>query len=562
MTVDQTSSTPFDLAQEELASMEQILDSFDEKENHTKGDLLEAVVMDVYDKDVYLDIGSKQNGRCPISDFEIPPVKNDRVEVVVLRKHEDGMIDVSKKEADRRVSWQHVKSAFEEKAQVTGLVEREVKHGFIVKSGGVELFMPLSQSGVKKGEKFKPGQTIDFKILELKDRYHSAIVSHLAVISERNDQSWKDLTEKHSVGDIVEGRVSKKVSFGVFVNVEGIEGLLHQSDISWKKFAPFKDRFKVNDVINVKILTMDKENNRLSLGLKQLSEDPWEWVKKDLEIGSTVRGQVTSITDYGVFLEIREGLEGLIHVSELTWAKRVRHPKKYLQPGQEVEAKVLSIDFEHHRIGLGVKQLQADPWDSIKGNISTGEILEGIVTSVTKFGAFVQIRDEVEGLIHFKDYSWDDKADQKMLKKGDTVRYKILDINIPERRISCGIKQLTPSPYEMIKQKYRKGEVIDCKVTGITDFGIFVDIGDGFEGLIHISRIPHKDGQKLDELYKKGDTLQAALLKIDTDEKKIALSIKDVEKRKEREIISSYMKQDDAPSTSSLGAFFKKDTER
>jgi len=561
MTVEQKSSTPFDLDQNEMASMEQMLNSMESNENPGRGSIVEATVIDVYDNEVFMDLGTKQNGRCSLTEFSTPPEKNDRIEVAIILRHEDGMVEVSRKEAEKRSSWSHVKSAFEEKAPTSGKILKEVKHGYIIDMGGVELFMPLSQTGQKKNEKLEIGQEIVFKILELKEKYHSGIVSHLAIISERNDQSWKELQEKYSLNDTVDGVVSKKVSFGVFINVEGVEGLLHQSDISWKKFAPFKDRFKIGDKIQVKILTMDSENNRLSLGLKQLTENPWEWAKNEVEVGSIVRGKVTSITDYGVFVEIKEGLEGLIHVSELTWAKRVRHPKKYLTIDQEVDAQVLSIDFEKQRIGLGVKQLSQDPWNVIAQEVSTGNILEGEITSVTKFGAFVKVRDDIEGLIHFKDYSWDDKVDHKMLKKGDVVKYQILDLNVGERRISCGIKQLAPSPYEVLRTRYKKGDIIDCKVSGVTSFGVFVSIGDGFEGLIHISRIPLKDGQSLEEMFKKGDELQASLIKIDPDEKRIALSIKDVEKRKEKEIYSQYMKSDNETSTSTLGSFMKKDGE-
>ncbi|MDH5656124.1 MAG: 30S ribosomal protein S1 [Spirochaetia bacterium] len=560
MTVEPKSSTPFDLDQNELESMEQMLNEMDDNENPGKGTIIEATVMDVYDNEVFMDLGTKQNGRCSLQEFDTPPEKNERFNVVVILRHEDGMVEVSRKEAAKRISWNHVKSAFEENAQITGKVLKEVRHGYLIDAGGVELFMPLSQTGQKKNAKLKIGQEISFKILELKDKYFSGIVSHLAVISERNDQCWKELQEKYSENDIIEGTVSKKVSFGVFINVAGVEGLLHQSDISWKKFAPFKDKFKIGETVQVKILSMDSDHNRLSLGLKQLTENPWEWAKNELQVGSSVHGTVTSITDYGVFVELREGLEGLIHVSELTWAKRVKHPKKYLSLGQEVDAQVLSIDFEKQRVGLGIKQLTRDPWSVIADEVAPGDELEGEITSVTKFGSFVKIREDIEGLIHFKDYTWDEKVDHKMLKKGDVVKYKILDVNTDERRISCGVKQMSPNPYQVLQSKYRKGDVIDCKVTGITSFGIFVDIGEGFEGLVHISRIPMKEGETLESLFKKDDKIQAALLKIDPEEKRIALSIKDVEKRKEKEIYHSYMKSD-SPSTSTLGAFFKKDGE-
>ncbi len=565
MTVDQKPRNPFDLDREELDSMDKIMEVFDDEMFNGQGDfsrgsLIEATVIDSDERDVFLDLGSKQDGRCLRSDFEEPPAPGSTIPVVVVRHSEDGFIRLSKKEADRRVAWESIKECFNEGTQMTGKVVRQVNHGYMVNAGGINVFLPLSQASSRNSGRpsLSPGKEVSFKILELKEKHRSAIVSHRKVVEEANEQQWTYLLENHQVNDVVEGVVTKKVSFGVFVNVHGIEGLLHQSDISWKKYAPFKDKFKVGDTIQVVILSMDKENNRLSLGLKQLTEDPWEWATRELQEGDVVRGVVTNITDYGAFLEIMEGLEGLIHVSELTWSRRVKHPKKYLNIGDEVEAQILSLDFDEKRIALGLKQLQEDPWLNLPNEVHEGMVMKGPVTSITRFGAFVQVKEDVEGLIHFNDYTWEDRVDRKMLKKGDEVEFKILEINDDERRISCGIKQLSESPYEVLKKKYNKGDVLDCKVTGITTFGLFVDIGDGFEGLVHISRVPLRPDQKLEEVYSVGDPVKAVLLNIDADEKKIALSIKAFEKRKEQDIIDQYLKKDDSPSTASIGAFLKK----
>lgn len=557
-------STPFDLDKAELASMEQIIESFQESFNSdtelTDGGVIEARVIDKDERDLFLDIGQKEDGRCALSEFETPPAQGETIAVVVVKGADDGMIRLSHKEADRRISWQNIKEAMEADAILQGVVEKLLTHGYIVDHGGVSLFMPLSHSDLKtRRTKLPVGKEIDFKVLELKDRHRSAVVSHRRVVEERNDEQWDALAEKIKEGDIVEGAISKKVSFGLFIEIAGVEGLLHQSDISWKKFSPFKSRFKLEEKVHVKILAMDRENYRLSLGLKQLTEDPWEWARRELTPGEVVKGTVTSVTDYGAFVELRDGLEGLIHVSELSWSKRPKHPKKYVEQGQAIEAQLLAIDEEKNRISLGLKQLAEDPWDQLGRTVKAGEVREGAITSVTKFGAFVEVVDDIEGLIHFKDYSWDEHPDKKMLKKGDIVKFKILEISKNERRVSCGMKQLEPSPLESLQKKYKKGVVLDGTVSRIAPFGLFVDIGEGFEGLVHISRIVLRQDEKLEDTYKVGDAVKTILQNIDPENRRIVLSIKAYQQKQDQALMAQYMKKDDSPSTSSLGAFFNKD---
>ena len=560
MTASKTPTTPFDLEQNEKNSMEEMLKLVEDTSSFSKGELIQATIIDSDKENVYLDIGKKQEGRCPRSDFVETPAPGAEIQVIVQQSSPDGPVILSKKEADKRHAWESIREAFENTVQLSGQVSKTVNHGYMVEVGGVELFMPQSQSTARSGprSRFNVGDKLDFKILELKESHRSAIISHRAVVEERNDTRWNELQEKYKVGDELEGVVSKIVSFGVFIEVAGIEGLLHQSDISWKKYFKFKGKFKRGQELKVKLIGMDQENNRLSLGLKQMGEDPWEWAQRELHPGDVVTGKVTSITDYGAFAEIQEGLEGLIHVSELTWAKRVKHPRNYLQTDQEIKAQVLAVDMDAKRISLGIRQLNEDPWTSVANDFQVGHDLEGPVTSVTKFGAFVQLKEDVEGLIHFNDYTWSDKIDRKMLKKGDSVRFKILDINQDERRISCGIKQLTESPFESLRKKYKNGDIIDCKVKNITTFGIFAEFDEGFEGLIHISNIPLRGNEKLEDHYKPGDPIKAILQKIDVNSQKIGLSIKAFERKQEREIISQYLKKDDSPSSSSpFGDFFK-----
>ena len=559
MTEQTQKTTPFDLETSELESMDNVLGSLSEQSDIEKGALVEATVVYSDERDVFLDIGQKQDGRCPLAEFDERPSSGSTVPVVVLHETGDGMIRLSRARAVRRVSWERLAEAFEAGHQLSGQVNKVLPQGYLVLHGGVELFLPLSQSDVKiKGRRLSQGKSIDFKILELKEKHRSAIISRRAVMEERNEEKWTEFLAKYKVDDDVTGKVSKIVSFGVFIDLGGLEGLLHQSDISWKKFAPFKDRFKTGDEVTVRLLGLDQENNRISLGLKQLTQDPWLWAQENLKPEAVISGRVINLTDYGAFIEIKEGLEGLVHVSELTWARRVRHPKRYLEMGQEVEAMVLGVDFESKRVSLGIRQLTENPWETLPQQVNVGDVMEGPITRVTKFGAFVTVREDVEALIHFSDYTWDDKVDKEMLKKGETVQFKILEINSEDRRVSAGVKQLQPSPHEELRKKYKNGDVIECKIKNIADFGIFVEFDDGFEGLIHRSKIPLKgDDVKLEEHFKPGDPLKASLLNINVAGRKVSLSIKDYERKQEREIIKQYLKKDDSPSTSSLGDLIK-----
>lgn len=556
-----STSNPFDLDEDEKKSMEEMLGQAADPATFTRGSLINATVIHSDKELVYLDIGKKQEGQCSRAEFNEVPEPGSEIPVVVLDSSADGAVQLSKRDADRRRALENIREAAQNNLQLSGKISRQVNHGYIVEVDGLDLFLPLSHSDIKpRKNRFQPGQNIDFRILELKDT--SAVISRRVVLEELNEAGWNELAAKHSEGDEVEGVVSKIVSFGVFVTIGPIEGLVHQSDIGWKRFPKFKGRFKKGEKVQVKILGMDRENNRLSLGIKQLSEDPWVWAQRELQVGTTTRGRVASITDYGAFIEIRDGLEGLVHVSELSWAKRPGHPKNYVTMGAEQEAQVLALDFENKRISLGIKQLRPDPWENVRQEFQVGQVLEGPVTAITKFGAFVRLKEDVEGLVHFSDYSWDDKINRSLFKKNDTVQFKILEINLAERRISCGVKQLTPSPYEALRKKYRNGDVVECTIKSLTSFGLFAELEPGYEGLIHLSNIPLKEGEKLEERFKVGDKIQAALQKIDAENKKISLSITAFEKRQERAIIDQYVKKDDSPSTSSLGSFMKDALER
>ncbi len=567
--ISMTTPTPFDEIQQEQEDFEKILqESISEQyelSKFSKGDIVEATVLDVTDNEVYLDLGQKQEGICQLSEFDERPVIGNVVKVVVIKGGGiEGNSLVSRKEAARREGWEKIQEAYNNQLPLSGKVSviLDNNKGYIVDFYGLQLFLPKSQVGVKIRNRLpnlKIGDVIDFKVLSIDEKRKSAIISRKKIQEDINQEKWDKFLSKYKEGDIVEGVITKIVSYGLFVRVDDLDGLVHQNDISWKNNFPFRKYYNKGDKVSVKILSINPDENRISLGIKQLTEDPWEWAKKELHAGDIITGTVTDIKDYGAFLEIREGLEGLIHNSEISWSNKQVHPKSVLKKGQEIDVKILSIDPENKRISLSYKQAKENPWQKAKEILKVGEVREGKITGVVQYGAFVEIFDEVEGLIHIKDYSWDEKPNKDMLKKGDIVKFKILAIDVDNRKISCGIKQLELSPYEKLAQKYKKGDILVGKITGISDFGIFVDIGDGFEGLVHKSKIPLKKDEKLEDKYKVGDEVKTVLLKIDPEKEKISLSIKDYEKRKEKEIVKQYLKEDVGSYT--LGSILKENLE-
>jgi small subunit ribosomal protein S1 len=567
--ISMTTPTPFDEIQQEQEDFEKILqESITEQfelNKFSKGDIVEATVLDVTDNEVYLDLGQKQEGICQLSEFDERPVIGNVVKVVVIRGGGiEGNSLVSRKEASRREGWEKIQEAYNNQLPLSGKVSIIIDNnkGYLVDFYGLQLFLPKSQVGVKIRNRLpnlKVGDVIDFKVLSIDEKRKSAIISRKKIQEDINQEKWDKFLSKYKEGDVVDGVITKIVSYGIFVRVDDLDGLVHQNDISWKNNFPFKKYYNKGDKVSVKILSINPEENRISLGIKQLTEDPWEWAKRELHAGDIITGTVTDIKDYGAFLEIREGLEGLIHNSEISWSNKQVHPKIVLKKGQEIDVKILSIDPEKKRISLSYKQARENPWQKAKEILKVGEVREGRITGVVQYGAFVEIFDEVEGLIHVKDYSWDEKPNKDMLKKGDVVKFKILAIDVDNRKISCGIKQLELSPYEKLAQKYKKGEILTGKITGISDFGIFVDIGDGFEGLVHKSKIPLKKDEKLEDKYKVGDEVKTVLLKIDPEKEKISLSIKDYEKRKEKEIVKQYLKEDVGSYT--LGSILKENIE-
>jgi small subunit ribosomal protein S1 len=546
----------------EKASFAQILEAWEtsEQDNQvSKGHIIEGVVVETREDTVFLDIGEKQEGRVPLSDFHNEKPATGTPVSVIFKRRVDGCAILSKKEADIRKGWDSIRDAFTNGYPVMGKVVGEIKgKGFTVDVEGVSLFLPASHLALKfKDLTDLKSKEIDVKIIEINEKNKSGVVSRKKLLEEVNNEKWDGLLEKVKIGDKVQAKVVKIANFGVFCEVEGVIGLLRQNDISYKKFAPFKQFFNVGQEFEVLILELDKENNKLSLGLKQMHEDPWDWAKRELEKGMIVSGTVTSITSFGAFVELMDGLEGLIHTSELTWSKKPPLPKDLIKKTEVVEAEVLDIDFDKRRLSLSMKHRLPNPWDNLSANVRVGNTLEGIITGITKYGAFVEVENGIEGLIHLSDITWDEKEKNptSLLKKGQKIEYKILDVNLDSQRISCGLKQLTEHPYEQLKKKYPPGTLVEGKIKSIVSFGVFVEVEPGFEGLVHISEIPPDRTNALEEYYPIGAIVKTSVLKIDSNSKKISLSIKDHDKAVEREEMAKYIKDDGEVSRESLGAF-------
>jgi small subunit ribosomal protein S1 len=549
-------------------SFAEILEAYEKNQSERpirKGELLDAHVVQITSDRVYIDFEphqTKAEAFVPLREFSESPEIGSHISVVIKGREDENDAYAwicSKLEADKRKGWEILKEAFQHEQYVTGKIESEEKgKGFNVNVEGVMVFLPASQIRKKYIENYKD-RYLNFAILKLNEKTKSAVVSQ-KLYEERIDQKkWDELVNSLHVGDKVVAKVTKIANFGVFCEVKGIEGLLRQNDISYKKYAPFKHYFQVGNEVEVLILEIDKEGKRLSLGIKQMYEDPWVWAGRELEKDMIVRGIVTSLTNFGAFVELKEGLEGLIHTSELSWAKKPPHPKEVLKKGQEVDSMVLEIDLERKRLSLGLKQLLPNPWDNLSSDIRKGAIREGKITGITKYGVFVEVENGIEGLIHNGDLTWNEKSKDPVaeagLKKGQKVQYIILDVNRDAQRISLGLKQLQENPYEALRKKYPTGVIIEGKIKSIVSFGIFVEIEPGYEGLVHLSQIPDGKDIKLDEIYKVGDDIKAVLLKIDPENKKISLSIKDFDKALEKEEMARYIKQDDSPSSESIGSF-------
>jgi small subunit ribosomal protein S1 len=504
---------------------------------------------------VTVDVGYKSDGVVPVSQFVdrdgvIKVNPGDTVEVyVVMLENEMGQVVLSKEKADHKRIWEHVEKTYEEGGIISGQVVQKVKGGLQVDIG-IPAFLPGSQIDIRPHRNLDKfiGQEFEFKVLKITREKGNIVLSRRVVLEAQRDATRHETLKVLQEGVVIEGTVKNVTEYGAFIDLGGIDGLLHITDMSWGRVNHPSEKVQVGRTIPVVILKYDRERERVSLGMKQLSEDPWLTVPGRYPIGKRVRGKVVSLTDYGAFIEIEEGVEGLIHVSEMSWTKKVRHPSKMLSEGQEVEAVVLGIDPDSQRISLGLKQLLDNPWEGLAERHPIGSKVLGKVRSITEFGIFVGIEEGIDGLVHISDFSWtkrikDPKEIQNLYRKGDEVEAIVLDIDVPNERLSLGIKQTESDPWETIAQKYPQGTKVTGVVRSITDFGLFVEIEEGIEGLIHSSQLELDRETSLQEIFKVGQQIESEVTNVDRNERRISLSVRAIKKRQEKDQFAEFMEE-------------------
>jgi small subunit ribosomal protein S1 len=497
-----------------------------------EGSIVKGRILELRPREVLVDIGYKSEGVIPITEFE--DVENlevgDEVDVLLERlENDEGMVVLSKEKAAYRQNWNKIASVYEDDGLIKGKVKSVVKGGLMVNIG-VEAFLPASQIDIVPPKDLQQfvGNTYDFKIVKINDDRRNVVLSRREIIEQERSEKRQKFLDGVKVGDRVVGTVKNLTDFGAFIDLDGMDGLLHITDMTWGRLGHPSELVKVGQRLEVVVLDINKEKERVSLGLKQTQKNPWDQIEERFPAGQRVKGRITNLVPYGAFVELEEGVEGLIHVSELSWTKRIMRPSDILSVGQEVEAVVLGVNKEEQKISLGLRQLEPNPWDEIEKKFTIGSRVKGKIRNMTAYGAFVELDEGIDGMIHVSDLSWTRKINHpsEVFKKGDEVEAEVIDIDKTNQRISLGIKQLTEDPWKNIDQKYKIGDLVKGKVTKLASFGAFVQLADDIDGLVHISQLSENHVAKVKDVLKVGQEVEARVIKVDKIERRIGLSIK------------------------------------
>jgi small subunit ribosomal protein S1 len=504
--------------------------------NIEEGEIVIGRVVRVDKDGVLVDVGYKSEGIIPMAEFggqAAEAVKpGDEVEVYLERKEDnDGRVVLSKQKVDKQKVWSRLYKAFDAKETLRGTITRRIKGGLVIDINGVDCFLPASQVALRPTSDLDQfiNQTVDVRVIKFNRGRGNVVASRRVLLEEEREKKRHETLANLEAGQVRQGVVKNIVQYGAFIDMGGIDGLLHITDMAWGRVSHPSEVVQIGQTIEVKILSVDKENGKISLGLKQKSQDPWADIEGKYPAGSRHRGKVVNLTEYGAFIKLEEGVEGLVHVSEMSWFKRIKHPSAVVAIGQEVEFVVLNVDRAAKKISLGMKQVEPDPWQTLENRLPVGSKMNGTVKSLTDYGAFVELEEGLEGLLHISDMSWTGavKHPGEVLKKAQVVEVMILSIDKEKRKISLGLKQFQPDPWEGIARRYEVGKEVECKILRLTNFGAFVELEPGVEGLIHISQLAENPPAKAEDVVKVGDEVKAKVIKLSLEDRKIGLSLKE-----------------------------------
>ncbi len=543
----------------DFASM---LEEYEAAHSPREGEIVTGTVIEVSKDYVTVDIGYKSEGQIAVEEFVgaegvIGIAAGDKIDVYLEEaENEHGQVVLSKEKADKLKIWDEINGAVERDELVNGAITGRVKGGLTVDIG-VKAFLPGSQVDlrpVRNLEKYI-GESFDFKVIKFNKKRGNIVLSRRALLEKERSELKSKTLEKLEVSLVMKGIVKNITDYGCFVDLGGIDGLLHITDMSWGRINHPSEMFEVGDEVEVMVLKFDPESERVSLGLKQISEDPWLRVTERYRVGDRVKGKVVSLTDYGAFVELEDGIEGLIHVSEMSWTKRVKHPSQVVALSDIVETVILDIDIEAKRISLGMKQIETNPWELLQERYPIGSVVRGKIRNITNFGLFIGIEEGIDGLIHVSDISWSNKIKNPAdhFEKGDEVEAVVLNIDVDKERFSLGVKQLSPDPWENVESRYPLGSVVEGAVTKVLDFGAIVEIDEAIEGLIHISELSYDKVGHVNEVCREGDRVRAKVISLIPEERKIGLSLKRLSEEEASEEYSEYLKQQRADQSTTLG---------
>ena len=564
-----TTNSAADAATENFADL--LAESFGEGTN-VEGSVVRGFVIGIEGDAVIIDVGLKSEGRVPLKELAAPGQQadvsiGDEIEVYVERMEDrNGQAVLSRDKARREEAWGVLEASFEKQERVTGVIFGKVKGGFTVDLSGATAFLPGSQVDIRPVRDLGPlmGTPQPFQILKIDRRRGNIVVSRRAVLEESRAEARSELVSNLQEGQVLQGVVKNITDYGAFVDLGGVDGLLHVTDIAWQRISHPSEALQIGETVEVQVIRFNAETQRISLGMKQLLSDPWENVEGKFPIGAKMEGRVTNITDYGAFVELEAGVEGLVHVSEMSWTKKNVHPGKIVSSSQEVEVMVLDVDLSKRRISLGLKQCTNNPWEDLNATYPVGTEIDGEIRNITEFGLFVGLNDDIDGLVHLSDISWDNAGEEALegFAKGDMVKAKVLDIDVNKERISLGIKQLTDDPFAGQADAYRKGEVVTCTVSAVTDNGIDVTIGENMTGFIRRTDLSRDRAEQRADRFAVGEKVDAIVTSVDKKTRKLSLSIKARESAEEKQAMAEFGSSDSGASLGDIlgAALAKKDT--